>query len=154
MGIAVNTDNWSGVVAINNQGNTAAWSTAYAFSNSYASSDTTLYNGREITETAAADGVNAPKIANDYTFVNGQTGYLPSYIEAEILINRMVGINDAITKVGGTAITEAWTCAKPTNSDTRYIYKFGVNGMVEAMGIVLNKSYFRPITELPEGLEW
>lgn len=148
MGVAVKTQEHSFVIALKSTSSAGfGWYTTQY-------SDTTLYNGREATnamlqnsgETAIAHKANA------YVFANGTTGYIGSRAECAIAYSHLEYINSALNKVGGSSWTsESWTSTSYSNNSA-YAYVFRSTGMGGQDKSVARGC--RPLTELPEGLEW
>lgn len=148
MGVAVKTQEHSFVIALKSTSSARfGWYTTQY-------SDTTLYNGREATnamlqnsgETAIAHKANA------YVFANGTTGYIGSSAECAIAYSHLEYINSALNKVGGSAWTsESWTSTSYSNNGA-FAYIFRSTGMGGQDKSVARGC--RPLTELPEGLEW
>ena len=148
MGVAVKNSEHGFVIA--KQSTAAAafgWSTTQY-------SDMTTYDGRGNTEAMLTNGTTSgiAHKANDYIFSNGTNGYIGSYAECLIIYNHRDVINEALTKVGGNAISgEHYTSTSYDNNAAyaRVLKDAGMGGQDKSVARPC-----RPQTELPNGVTW
>lgn len=148
MGVAVRNSEHAFVVAKQST-KSASWgwyTTLY--------SDKTSYDGRGNTNAMLENG-NSGGVAhkaNEYIFSNGTTGYIGSYAECEMILEHRDVINEALTKSGGVAISGEHYTSTSYNNNNAYAHVLIDSGMGGQDKSVARAC--RPLTELPEGLEW
>ena len=120
-----------------------------------APSGITLYNGREVTNTMISKNCPIALKANEYKFVNNTTGYIGSYAEHSIILKALDDINNALELCGGELLSGAlWTSTQDGSLNQHAHYLSIPQKNFKIASKTGDTAPCRPLTELPEGLEW
>ena len=149
MGVAVkNNEGHSLVVGLTESKN--KFCSTYA-GGKLCSTDTTLLNGWENTQ-AIKHQDGAAKEAADYTFADGQNGYIGSYAEWEIINAHREFVDNAMVKLEKNTLAQTyWTSTYSGSDRMRTVLSTGAYSNAICVQSV---AYGRPFAKLPEGLEW
>ena len=111
--------------------------------------DTTTYDGRGNTNIMLENNSAIAKNANAYVFLNGTTGYIGTRAELQLVVDRKDAVINAMSKIGGSGtFWENWTSTDLGS----YAYTHNTDNISSQEKTVQRGC--RPLTELPEGLEW